>query len=182
MENFSGVKDREENIGEYVLEALLSSKINSITDLNLSSNSSWFEHPDTEEERVVSVDLLAELITKQAGLQSLNLEWNFFYSNATYKILTRIANLAALNTLLLDKSLNFDANESVEKLADILQSAPHLKKCDIRQQQSDREVKVAVRYATDGEMGSIVISDKETEQEICSKETSKTEAGHEIDI
>ena len=78
MYAFSQNKDKEENIGEFILETLLSSKINSITNLNLGANPSWFEHPATREERVVSVDLLAELITKQAGLQCLNLGNNIF--------------------------------------------------------------------------------------------------------
>ena len=84
-------KDREENIGELVLETLLNSSIDSITDLNLGSNYSWFYHPDTEEERSGNVDLLAELISKQAGLICINLACNCFSSNATQTILTRIA-------------------------------------------------------------------------------------------
>ena len=38
LNGFSRDSDREENIGELVLEALLSSNINSITDLNLGYN------------------------------------------------------------------------------------------------------------------------------------------------
>ena len=78
-------------MGELVLEALLSSNIDTITDLNLGYNKSWFEHPDTKEERQGNVDLLLELITKQAGLQHINLCHNFYSSNATLAILTRIA-------------------------------------------------------------------------------------------
>ena len=48
MNNFSADLDREENIGEIVLETLLSSNIESITDLDLSHNASWFHHPDTK--------------------------------------------------------------------------------------------------------------------------------------
>ena len=73
MAEFSGDSDREENIGELVLETLLNSDINTITDLNLSLNSSWFKHPDTGEERPSNVELLAELITKQASIKHLNL-------------------------------------------------------------------------------------------------------------
>ena len=51
MEIFSADKDRVENIGELVLEALLSSNIDTITDLNIGVNESWFKHPDTKEER-----------------------------------------------------------------------------------------------------------------------------------
>ena len=64
MNEFSGNEDVSENIGELVLEILLSSSIDSIADLNLSKNKSWFK-----EDREGNVDLLAELISKQAGLQ-----------------------------------------------------------------------------------------------------------------
>ena len=51
MYEFSLKLDREQNIGELVLESLLSSNINSITNLDLSINPSWFRHLDTNEER-----------------------------------------------------------------------------------------------------------------------------------
>ena len=51
-------------MGELVLESLLSSDIDSITDLNLRFNASWFKHSNTQEERSNNVDLLAELISK----------------------------------------------------------------------------------------------------------------------
>ena len=59
MERFSGHEDKNENIGELVLESLLSSRIESITNLDLTYNVSWFEHPDTKEERSGNIDLLA---------------------------------------------------------------------------------------------------------------------------
>ena len=64
MEGFSDDNDKNENIGELVLEILLSSSIDSITDLDLRENLSWFKG----EERKGNVDLLMELITKQTGL------------------------------------------------------------------------------------------------------------------
>ena len=64
-------KDREENIGEFVLETLLSSNIESITDLNLRDNRSWFN-----EESLSNVSLLAELISKQTGLQNISIGAN----------------------------------------------------------------------------------------------------------
>ena len=49
---FNGHDDKEENMGEQVLEALLSANINTITDLNLGANAiSWFKDPVTKEER-----------------------------------------------------------------------------------------------------------------------------------
>ena len=45
MEEFSINKDYNENIGELILEALLTSNIDSIVNLNLKSNRSWFKHP-----------------------------------------------------------------------------------------------------------------------------------------
>ena len=83
MNNFSYGSDRDENMGELVLEALLNSNIQSITDLDLSYNRSWFENPVTQEERTGSVELLAEIISRQYGLQNINLVYNFFSSNAT---------------------------------------------------------------------------------------------------
>ena len=47
MRRFSDNCDRDQSIGELILESLLSSNIDSITDLNLVDNSSWFELPDT---------------------------------------------------------------------------------------------------------------------------------------
>ena len=44
MNRFSWDKDRDENIGELVLETLLNSNIKSITDLNFSYNNSWFNN------------------------------------------------------------------------------------------------------------------------------------------
>ena len=44
---FSRDNDRDENIGELVLETLLSSSIDSVTDLNLGGNKSLFWHPET---------------------------------------------------------------------------------------------------------------------------------------
>ena len=42
MENFSGSNDLDENTGELVLEILLNSSIDTITNLNFYENSSWF--------------------------------------------------------------------------------------------------------------------------------------------
>ena len=80
------------------------------------------------------------------------------------------------------RSANFDANETVEKLADILKSALQLKKCVISYQQGSRKVKAEIEYASEGRMGCIVLSDRKTQQEICRRETSKTEADHKIEI
>ena len=108
MKEFSADKDREENIGELVLETLLNSNVDTITDLDLSGNSSWSKHPDTEDERSSNVNLLGELIFKQAEILHLNLGGtkilnpnafepqfisNGFSSNATLTIVTRILDL-----------------------------------------------------------------------------------------
>ena len=55
-------------MGELILETLLSSSIDSIENLDLSYNKSWFKNPDTNEERSSNADLLAELISKQVSL------------------------------------------------------------------------------------------------------------------
>ena len=59
MWRFSYEKNDNENMGEIVLETLLSSSIESITTLNLSSNYNWFSI-----QRISNVELLAELINK----------------------------------------------------------------------------------------------------------------------
>ena len=64
MLGFSGDNDVNENIGEVVLEALLTSNINSIVDLNLEDNKSWFKHNS-------NADLLAEVISKQVGTKHI---------------------------------------------------------------------------------------------------------------
>ena len=76
MFGFSRERDDNENIGELVLESLLSSRIDSVKDLNLGFNPSWFKHPE-------NANLLAELISKQAGLQHIRLNTNSFSSDAT---------------------------------------------------------------------------------------------------
>ena len=68
MSRFSDKTDIVENIGELILEALLSSNIESITHLILYSNKFWFI-----QERSSNVDLLIELISKQTSLQELDL-------------------------------------------------------------------------------------------------------------
>ena len=42
LQRFSGNNDHDINIGELVLEILLNSSIDTIIDLNLSENRSWF--------------------------------------------------------------------------------------------------------------------------------------------
>ena len=44
---FSEKKDKDENICQLVIETLLNTNIESITDLRLDSNESWFRHPET---------------------------------------------------------------------------------------------------------------------------------------
>ena len=70
-------------------------------------------------------------------------------------------------------SVNFDSDESVRKLADILAIAPNLTKCDISGQQGSRRVNVAVEYVEEGRMGAVVVKARETGQEIHRSETAK---------
>ena len=79
---------------------------------------------------------------------------------------------------------DFESDQSVEKLAHILQQAPALAKLDISGQLGNRKIKVKVMYAyadafgevDQDSMGAIIIKDRSTKQEICRKETSKQEA------
>ena len=47
MTYFSSDRDANKNIGEMFFEALLSSYIDSIANLDLNDNSSWFYNPKT---------------------------------------------------------------------------------------------------------------------------------------
>ena len=71
------------NNGEIILESLLSSNIDCISYLNLNGNNSWFFHDATKKEISSNISLLAELISKQAGIENLHLSANGFTSNAT---------------------------------------------------------------------------------------------------
>ena len=80
--------------------------------------------------------MLTEVISNQkSSLKILNLKENYFSKVNTEKLLTIIADSGVCSTLkeiYLSSSTNFDSDESVRKLADILATAPVLKKCDIR--------------------------------------------------
>ena len=69
MEFFSDESDTDQNIGEHVFESLLNTNVDSIIDLDLSGNYSWFWHPETKEERSGNLGLLAELISRQTRLK-----------------------------------------------------------------------------------------------------------------
>ena len=78
--------------------------------------------------------MLGEVISNQTScLQILQLGCNNFSSVNTEKLLTKIAECGVCSTLkkLNLDSANFDSDESVRKLADILAIAPNLTKCDI---------------------------------------------------
>ena len=76
---------------------------------------------------------------------------NNFSSNSTKTILSTITDHPSYNLRLTHLNLafaNFDADESVEKLADILQLARSLIELDISNQKGSRKVKVVIVYAT----------------------------------
>ena len=70
----------------------------------------------------------------------------------TAKLLIRIVECGvcdSLQTLIMEWSTNFDIDESVIKLVDILAISPNLQECDIRQQSGSRTIIVEVEYATE---------------------------------
>ena len=79
--------------------------------------------------------MLTDFISNQSSyLNILNLDWNYFSIASTEKLLTRIAECGVCTCLKefnLIGSANFDSDESVRKLADILAITPILKKCNI---------------------------------------------------
>ena len=93
--------------------------------------------------------------------------------------MTRIADIGTackLQTLNLRYSANFNADQTVERLADILQLAPLLNKCNIGTNKSSRAVKVEIQYAGNEGIGFIVLKGGLNSAEICQRETTKTEA------
>ena len=72
-------------------------------------------------------------MSKQSGLEVLNLNSNYFASASTQKVLTRITDCGLTNNLkeLSISCANFDSNQVVEKLADVLVISPKLTDCDI---------------------------------------------------
>ena len=58
-------------------------------------------------------------------------------------------------------SANFDYDESVKKIADILATAPVLEKCNIQQQRGSKNIEVAVEYATEDSMGAIIVKKRQ---------------------
>ena len=179
MNFFSYDKDSDENIGELVLDTLLSSNIDTITDLNLGGNESWFWNLATKQERLENVDLLAALISKQDAIHHISLNRNFFSRSATKKVLTRIAEhpstRSKLQTLNLEESTNLEENETVETLVGIFVLTLRLKKCNITNLKGSRKVKVQIEYASEEGIGSIVVMDVMSNL-ICRKDTDKTEA------
>ena len=139
MELFSSNKDVNESVGELILEAFLNSSIQTIKHLNLSWNESWFNHGDTKEEREGIVEMLTEIISMQTECPNvLNLGRNRFSSSGTEKLMTTIAARVALASYALHEIhlsfANFESDESVKKLAEILSVTPCFKKCDIAEQ------------------------------------------------
>lgn len=95
---FSGHSDGSESAGEIILEALLNSSISTIQHLNLSFNSSWFNHADTDREG--AIEMLTEVISnKTSSLQTLNLARNRFSSVSFEKLVTKIAECGVCSTL-----------------------------------------------------------------------------------
>lgn len=72
-------------------------------------------------------------MSKQSGLEVLNLNSNYFASTSTQKVLTRITDCGLTNNLkeLSISTANFDSDQVVEKLADVLVISPKLTDCDI---------------------------------------------------
>ena len=136
MEFFSEEYDVNESVGEAILEALCNSNIFTIQHLNLAANNSWFSHPQTKEEREGTVDLLVEIISRQIDCPNiLNLGANLFSSSATEKLLTLIAARVARDChaprQINLSHANFESDQSVEKLAEILAKALDFKKLRI---------------------------------------------------
>ena len=117
--------------------------------------------------------MLSEVISNlTSSLQILNLRWNHFSSVSFEKLLTKIAECSvcsSLKDIRLSASTNFDSDESVRKLADILAIAPALEACHF----SSEKIYVEVQYAIEGRKGAIVIRERKTKKEIHRRETDR---------
>ena len=114
--------------------------------------------------------MLTEFISNQKqSLETLELNDNYFSGSGTEKFLNRIveqieySNIKELN---LSKSIYLVSDQSIRDFTDILAIAPKLKKCDNSNQRSFRKIGVEIEYANQEEMGSIVIKDLYTGNEI----------------
>ena len=70
----------------------------------------------------------------------------------------------------------------MRKLADILATAPVLKKCNIKFPNYEGKIYVKVEYATEESMGAIVIMDHRTKEERYRRETDKQETYQKVDL
>ena len=77
MHSFSSWSDSEQSIGELILETLLNFTVDSLIELNLGENKSWFK------QRSANIALLSELISRQTRLRIISLSKNEFSSIAT---------------------------------------------------------------------------------------------------
>ena len=177
-------------MGEVILEALLSSGIAAtIVHLNLGYNRNWFSAGGE-----TNVDMLADFIRYLPLLEVLNLGYNTFSSLATTKVLSSVAeqcNVRPLKELNLRYSANFESDEAVQMLADIIADSLQLAKIKTGSQRSSRKISVAVTYATEDAPGAVMVSESvynrntyryEVGQELCGKETQKQQASNEIEI
>ena len=67
---------------------------------------------------------------------------------------------ATLKDLNFYGTANFDSDESIKKLAQILATAPQIKKCNIESQTGSRNVTMRVDYATEERKGAVVVQDR----------------------
>ena len=82
-----------------------------------------FKNLETHEEIISNVELLGEVISKQTCIQNLNLDNNDLSNSASLLVLTRIAEHPSTSNKLKTlgvRYFNFESDETVEKLADIL--------------------------------------------------------------
>ena len=119
--------ENEEEIA-LVMEELAGSQVTKLQTLDLGYNRKWFAEIDNEL-------IVTEFIGRQEKLQVLRLYCNMLSSEATDELLTQLAQCKAVKTIQkidLEYSANFDSDVAVQALANIVATAPQLKKCDIQ--------------------------------------------------
>ena len=107
---------------------------------------------------------------------------NAFSSDETAELFDScLPQLKALRKLHLAGSTDFTEDETCSCAARYLAKAHALEEMSIKAQVGERKATIKVNYATEGDNGTVVVSDA-SGSEICSAPTSRTEESNKIKI
>ena len=140
LNSFSGTyfkRDDDESVGEIILESLVNSTITTIQELDMGGNRSWFQK-NFRSDREGYIEMLNEIISKQvSSLRKLNLSRDSLSSRSNqmlFKTLVECGVCSTLEDVDLWNAANFESEESYQRFAEILATAPNLKRFRIEGQ------------------------------------------------